>query len=117
MDPRKIQGSMVGPGGPHDISGVVLDARNAIIMETVDVSTVDPEHGSRGQFAIALQLGGRINQTKERVNVLFMFGSDGAAAIITELYGLIGRTGKKDARQMLDDLIDRAEKLYTEGNI
>src|SRR5882672_11011403 len=90
-DPRRIPGSMAGPGGPHDHSGVVLDARNAVILETVDVSTVDPDRGGRGQSAVAMVLGGRINQTKDRATVLFIFGTDGAASIVTELIALYGR--------------------------
>ena len=90
-DPRKIPGGMSGPGGPHDRSGVVLDARHAVLLETVDVSTLDPERGARGQAALALVLGGRINQSRDKASVLFLFGTDGAAAIVTELIAVIGR--------------------------
>lgn len=116
-DPRRIPGTMSGPGGPHDVSGVVLDARNAVILETVDVSTVDPERGGRGQPAIAMVLGGRINQTKDRASVLFVFGSDGAAAIITELVALAGRAGWSDADALLTDLAERMQKLRGDGNL
>lgn len=115
-DPRKIPGSMAGPGGPHERSGVVLDARNAILLETVDVSTVDPERGGRGQSAVALVLGGRINQTQDRVSVLFLFGSDGAASIVTELIALFGRaTGSP--QPFVNDVMDRIKKLGQEGNM
>lgn len=82
-DPRKIPGSMAGPGGPHDRGGVVLDTRNAVLLDSIDVSTLDPDRGARGQSGLALVLGGRINQTKDRASVLFIFGTDGAAGIIT----------------------------------
>jgi len=116
-DPRKIPGGMAGPGGPHDRSGVILDARHAVIMETVDVSTIDPEAGGRGQAAIALVLGGRINQTKDRASVLFIFGTDGAAAILTELLALLGRSSGIDPSQLMADITDRLDKLRTEGNL
>ncbi len=115
-DPRKIPGSMAGPGGPHDKGGVVLDARNAVILETVDVSTVDPERGGRGQSAVAMVLGGRINQTQDRARVLFLFGSDGAASIVTELIALFGRaTGHPGP--FIDDVMARVRKLSQEGNM
>lgn len=117
-DPRRIPGSMAGPGGPHDRGGVVLDARNAVLLETVDVSTVDPERGGRGKPAVALVLGGRINQTQHRASVLFLFGSDGAAAIVTELLALLGRaTPGLDPDQVLADITERMARLRADGNL
>jgi hypothetical protein len=107
---------MAGPGGPHDIGGVVLDASNAILLETVDVSTIDPDRGGRGQSAVALVLGGRINQTQDRASVLFIFGTDGAASIVTELIGLYGRaTGSPEP--FISDVMRRLRQLGEEGNL
>jgi len=115
-DPRRIPGAMAGPGGPHDVGGVVLDARNAVILDSVDVSTIDPERGARGQHAVALVLGGRINQTKERASVLFLFGTDGAASIVTELIAFYGRwTGSP--QPFIEDVQRRLAKLGEEGNL
>jgi len=108
---------MAGPGGPHDVGGVVLDTSRAIILETVDVSTIDPDHGGRGQSGIALLLGGRINQTKDRARVLFLFDTDGAASIITELLALLGRATHIDPTELLDDVLGRMAKLREEGNL
>jgi hypothetical protein len=117
-DPRRIRGDMAGPGGPHDRGGVVLDTRHAVLLKTVDVSTLDPDDpGTRGQSAIALVLGGRINQTQDQASVLFLFGTDGAASIITELIALLGRATGIDADQLMTDLLDRAAKLREEGNL
>jgi len=117
-DPRKIPGAMVGPGGPHDRGGVVLDARHAVLLETVDVSTLDPERGGRGQAALAMLLGGRINQTKDRASVLFIFGTDGAAAIISELIAVMGRaSGPEFVAEFIADLGGRLDKLREDGNL
>ena len=116
-DPRQLRGDMAGPGGPHDIGGVVLDTTHAIILETIDVSTIDPDRGGRGQSGIALLLGGRINQSKNRARVLFLFGTDGAANIITELLALLGRKTHIDPTELLDDVLGRMAKLREEGNL
>lgn len=109
--------SVVGPGGPHDISGVVFDASNGVLLESIYVATIDPDAGARGQKSLlAMQLCGRINQTINNVEVLFIFGTDGAAAIITELLGLLGRTGF-DSEQFLHDIVERMIKLREEGNL
>lgn len=117
-DPRSIPGGMAGPGGPHDRGGVVLDARHAVLMDSVEVSTVDPDRGGRGQSALALVLGGRINQTRDRATVLFLFGTDGAAAIVTELIGVIGRaSGAAQAAQFVADVMQRMDALESDGNL
>jgi hypothetical protein len=116
-DPRRIPGSITGPGGPHDHGSVILDARRAILMDDLVVSTVDKEHGSRGQFAVAAAIGGRINQTGDRASVLVILNSDAVAALITELVAVLGRASKTDARAVLDDLVARIEKLDAEGNL
>lgn len=117
-DPRKIPGSMAGPGGPHDRSGVVLDARHAVLLETVDVSTLDPERGARGQAALAMVLAGRINQSCDRASVLFLFGTDGAAAVITQLIAVIGRAaGPAFVEEFMTDLQSRLGELREDGNL
>lgn len=115
-DPRKIRGSIAGPGGPHDRGAVILDTTNAVLLETCVVSTVDPE-GARGQSAIAMVLGGRINRTKDYADVLFLMGTDGPAAIISELIALLGRAGAVHAEALLADLTERVAKLRSEGNL
>lgn len=117
-DPREIPGAMVGPGSPHDLGGVVLDARHAVLLRTVDVSTIDPERGGRGQVALAMVLAGRINQTKDLAQVLFIFGTDGAASIISELIGVIGRAaGRTFVLEFMADLDKRLEQLRDDGNL
>lgn len=115
-DPRDIPGAIEGPGGPHDQGGVVVDARNALILESVDVSTVDPDRGGRGQSAIAMSLHGRINQTQDRANVLILFGTDGAAAIVTELMALMGRATGSPV-PFINDVQNRLKQLAEDGNL
>ena len=117
-DPRRLHGDIAGPGGPHDFGGVILDASRAIIMDSVDVSTIEPDHGGRGKSALALLLGGRINQTQDRARVLFLFGTDGAAGIITELIGVIGRAaGPAVAAEFVADVMRRMDDLQAGGNL
>lgn len=93
-DPRNLHGDISGPGGPHDEGGVVLDATKAILLDMQMVARID--QGARGQEAFALLLGGRINQTADRAQVLFMAPLDGFAALITELHGVARRAGRGD---------------------
>ena len=40
-DPRRLRGSIAGPGGPHERGSVVLDSRNAVLLDAVNVAAVD----------------------------------------------------------------------------
>jgi hypothetical protein len=90
-DPRKLPGDIAGPGGPFDRGGVLFDTRNAVLMDGVTVATVD--NPSDGRRFIGLLLGGRVNRSAERADVLYLFDLDGAAGIITELHGVALRAG------------------------
>ncbi|PFG16316.1 hypothetical protein ATK74_0850 [Propionicimonas paludicola] len=93
-DPRKLRGSMAGPGGPFDNGGVVIDGQNAVLLEGVGVAAVKPESGSDSDgHMIAMLLNGRVNNTTDQADVLFLFDVDGAASIITELVDLAARMG------------------------
>lgn len=116
-DPRKLPGEITGPGGPHDRGAFILDATRAVLLDSVVASTVDSEQAETGS-AIALLLEGRINRTTERARVLFIFGTDGAAAIVTELVALLGRASSKPGfgAQLMADLIERAKALHEAGH-
>lgn len=94
-DPRKLGGSIAGPGGPYDENSVVIDTTNAVILEAVEVAVVggvrkgvlDPKP------IAALVLRGRVNKTNDRVQALYLLNEDGAAGIVTELVGLEARAG------------------------
>jgi len=114
-DPRNLGGKIIGPGGPHDQAGVVLDTRNAILLKECVVSTLDFE-GSDSSV-IAMALSGRINRTQDHAEVMFLFGTDGAAAIITELMALLGRATGVDPTALLEDIFERVSKLREDGNL
>ncbi len=108
-DPRRLGGTMAGPGGPHDRGAVFLDLTDCILMESMEVCTVDTVRtGEMAGQAIFMQLSGRINKTRDQVTTGYMFGPDGAAAIITELLALADRYGA----ELLDDVTRRLTELH-----
>ena len=91
-DPRKLGGSISGPGGPHDEDAVVIDTENAVLLDATDVAVVGAVRDKRlAELSLALWMQGRINKTDERASVLYLFDADGAAALVTELIGLAAR--------------------------
>lgn len=92
-DPRKLGGSIIGPGGPHD--------RGAVLLDSV-------RDGRSGGQMIYMTLSGRVNKTTDQVQVGYAFGPDGAAALITELLALADRAGA----DLLDDVTRRLTDLH-----
>lgn len=89
-----LAASWMSPGIRTRTAGALVDARNAILLDEVDVCLVDPNPGEPEEHGrVALTLAGRVNMRDERSSVLFMFGADGAAAIVTQLVGLAARAG------------------------
>ena len=90
--PATSGGDMVDVAGdPYARGGVMLDARGAVLMETIDVSLIDTDPGTPP--AMFLLLGGRVNFETRRVSQAYMFGADGAAGLATQLIALAGRAG------------------------
>lgn len=117
-DPRELKGAIVGDGGPHETGGVVLDTRNAILLNDVTVSTVDPEGGGRGREYFAMLLAGRINQTRDDAQVLFIMNTDGAAAVVTQLLALLARANVSPAiATYIADLRRRLDELEADGDL
>lgn len=98
--PRSDGGAIVDD--PHARGGAILDARNAILMDQVDVSLVDAQRDEGP--VVALALAGRITMRPERATQLYLFGVDGAAAIVTELIGLAERAGPRFAHRVAERL-------------
>jgi hypothetical protein len=76
-------------GDPHARGGAILDARAAVLMDGVEVVLIDTKRDE--PVAMLLALSGRINYATERVEHAYLFGPDGAAALISELAGLAAR--------------------------
>ncbi len=93
-------------GDPYARGGVIMDARNAILMDSVDVCLVDADPSDRAaEPRLAMLLAGRVNMRNERSQVMFMFGADGAAAVVSQLTGLAQRIGPEFAA-LLAERID-----------
>lgn len=109
-DPRKLGGQILDVAGDSRASaGAVLDITDAVLLDHVDVCTVDTlRMGETAGQAIFATLGGRINKKTDRVTVGFVFPPDGAAALITELLALADRFGA----ELLDDVTRRLTELH-----
>lgn len=96
-DPRPASstGSITDVAGdPHARGGALLDARAAVLMETIDVVLVDTKRDE--PVVMLLALGGRVNYADDRVEHAYLFGPDGAAALVSELVGLASRAAGAD---------------------
>lgn len=118
-DPRRVHGEgIVGPGGPRDHDAVLVDATNAVLMDHVAVSMVSPRRVTdngveAGEPVVTLSLGGRINRSQERAEIVFVFDPiDGTAALISELFGLAHRWG---GDEFLDRLLERIDEVGEAG--
>ena len=115
-NPRRfLSEGIVGPGGPHDQNAVVVDMTDSILLDSTDVCVVHrvkKDGTSQGQ-AIYMTLGGRINHVDERAQIGFMFGPDGAGAIVGQLLSLADRAGPA----LLAPLVDHLIKEHRAGNV
>lgn len=76
-------------GSPHAHGGALLDMRGAVLMDNVEVVLADT--GATERVAMIMRLQGRINYATDRADTSYLFGPDGAAALVTELVGLASR--------------------------
>jgi hypothetical protein len=111
-DPRRLGGAIVG-GGPHSRRTSIIDPRNAVLVDHIDVCLVEGFSGGKTQGARAfVVLSGRVNKTRDQVRTGFLLGDDGVAAIVSELVSIMERAGP-------DWLIRFAERMIameSEGN-
>ncbi len=113
-DPRRLGGNMAGPGGPRDHGATLLDTTDAVHLHQVNVAVVDAvRKGELSEQVMFMTLGGRVNKKTDQVKVGFLFGPDGAAALITELLALADRSGA----ELLDDLTRRLTALHQGQNV
>lgn len=113
-DPRRLGGDMIGPGGPHDRGAVFLDLTDVVLLDHAACCTVDGVRAGAltGQM-IFMTLEGRVNKKTDRVQVGYLFDTDGAAALITELLALADRHGP----EMLDDVTRRLTTLHRDKHV
>lgn len=108
-NPRTLGGDIAGPGGSRDRGAVFLDTTDAVLLESTNVATVDAvRQGALAEPVIFMTLDGRINKRADRARVGFLFGPDGAAAIVTELLAIADRFGA----ELLDDVTRRLTELH-----
>lgn len=113
-NPRKLGGSIHSFGGPRERGASLLDLTDVVLMESMEICTVDNvRRGLLQEQAIFMTLKGRINKTTDYVNVGFIFGPDGGAALISEILALADRFGT----DLLSDLTLRLATLHQEKNI
>jgi hypothetical protein len=79
---------------PHGQGSSLLDTRAAVLMDTVDVVLVDTKREE--PVSMMLAIGGRINYATDRVEHTYLFGPDGAAALVSQLVGLAARAAGAD---------------------
>lgn len=117
-NPRKIKGGGIIGGSPHGRNDSLIDAQNAVLMDNLHVVLVEPYgNGLPRPPMIAMQIAGRINKTKERADITYLFDEDGAAAIITELIALASRHGKEHKDALLAKVDERITDLALNGNL
>lgn len=108
-DPRPLGGDIAGPGGSRDHGAVFLDVTDAVLLDGVNVATVDAvRRGALAEPVIFMTLDGRVNKRSDHARVGFLFGPDGAAGIITELLAMADRFGA----ELLDDVTRRLTDLH-----
>jgi hypothetical protein len=99
--------SHITGGSAFGIGDALIDPKGAVLLDEVNVVLVGVAGGEGAGRALAMELGGRVNKSQYRSTVLYVFDSDGAAAIISELFGLAGRISP----EFLDELMARVEAL------
>lgn len=85
-----------------------LDAHNAVLhsyTQAAAIATYTDAQTAPGEAAIALTLGGRVNKSKDEVDLLLMTNTEGAASIVAEVVKAAHQIGGKD---FVDGLLDEA---------
>lgn len=82
---------IVGPGGPHDRNGVVVDTTDAVLLDGWCTAVV---HLDEQGAAFALDLSGKVNKQNRRSDVLYMLDGTAAATLVAEIVGTFARNGQ-----------------------
>lgn len=94
-DPRRAGGDIAGPGGPYGLNDVIVDIRDAVLLDGCEVTMIGMvrEGEVDENPAVALKLSGKINQRDERADIVFLAPREGAADIFANILGLAARSG------------------------
>ncbi len=101
-------GDAVG-GSPYGRGDSLLDLRGAVLLDYNEVILVDTKQDDPP--AMVLIMEGRVNYETRRVKQAYMFGSDGASALITQIIGLAQRAGGKFMDEFKTSFESRLEEL------
>lgn len=96
-------------GDPHAKGGVLLDLRSGVLMDEVEVALADTK--ANATPVVVMRLQGRVNYSAKRVDHVYIFDADGAAAIISELAGLMQRSRDPD---LIRTFAQRVEQRMSE---
>jgi hypothetical protein len=107
-DPARSGGDSVG-GSPYGRGNTVLDMRGAVLLEYNEVILVDSKRDEAP--AMALILEGRVNYETRRVKQMYLFGPDGAAALVTQMFGLAARAGGRFAQEFAELVTERSKEM------
>ena len=103
--PRSGGGMVDVAGDPNAFGGVVLDTREAVLMDELEVCLVDTKQGDKPAMMMVLQ--GRVNYQTRRVKQAYLFGPDGAAGLTVELLALSVRAGGEFGREFKESFDER----------
>lgn len=113
-DPDVLGGSIEGPmDEPWARENVLVDTRNAVLIDGTDVATIHAQMGRNGdgRRLAAVVMSGRVNQSHRRARVLFLMGPDGLAAIVSEGLMLAAREGGEFADEFGTLLTERMAQM------
>lgn len=114
-DPRGAQAPNAAidvMGDPHAKGGVMIDARSAVLLDGMEVILMDTKADE--PLRMMLMMRGRVNYSHDRIEHAYLYGPDGAAAIVSEHLGLVGRAAQHDERfadEFEQDLDRRMKEL------
>jgi hypothetical protein len=115
-DPRSLNGDGIVGGSSWGRGDALIETTNAVLMDACTVVMAEPKsNGIPLPPVVTMALGGRINRSKDRVMLTFMFDADGAAAIITELTGLMARAGR--GRELEQLMNARFQNMKANGDL
>jgi hypothetical protein len=104
-------GKIIG-GSAFGRDDSIVDTSEAVLLDAQTVVLVGALRPDGAETVIGMELGGRINHSNERSDVLYLLNADGAAAIISDLLGLAGRADPT----FLAQLLARIDELPREGS-